>query len=114
MRRCSMFALVIAGQQMTGTSGVEFLEAAHRLHPAAKRVLRLERGDYTAANPAVRAMTLGQIDSTCSPRGRRSGGCTRRSPTSWPTGAGTSRRRSRPSALSAANGSRVPISCAKS
>lgn len=54
-------ALVIAGQQMTGTSGVELLEAAHRLHPAAKRVLRLERGDYTAANPAVRAMTLGQI-----------------------------------------------------
>jgi thioredoxin reductase (NADPH) len=47
---------------MIGTSGVELLEAAHRLHPAAKRVLRLERGDYTAANPAVRAMTLGQID----------------------------------------------------
>ena len=55
-------ALVVAGQQMTGTSGVELLEAAHRLHPAAKRVLRMERGDYTAANPAVRAMTLGQID----------------------------------------------------
>jgi thioredoxin reductase (NADPH) len=55
-------ALVLAGQQMTGTSGVELLEAAHRLHPSAKRVLRLERGDYTAANPAVRAMTLGQID----------------------------------------------------
>jgi thioredoxin reductase (NADPH) len=41
---------------------VEFLAAAHSLHPAAKRVLRLERGDYTAANPAVRALTLGQID----------------------------------------------------
>jgi hypothetical protein len=55
-------ALVFAGQRLTGTSGVEFLAAAHGLHPAAKRVLRLERGDYTAANPAVRAMTLGQID----------------------------------------------------
>ena len=55
-------AMVVAGQQLTGTSGVELLEAAHRLHPAAKRVLRLERGDYTAANPAVPAMTLGQID----------------------------------------------------
>jgi thioredoxin reductase (NADPH) len=55
-------ALVVAGQRMVGTSGVELLEAAHRLHPSAKRVLRLERGDYTAANPAVRAMTLGQID----------------------------------------------------
>jgi thioredoxin reductase (NADPH) len=55
-------ALVFAGQRLTGTSGVEFLAAAHGLHPAAKRVLRLERGDYTAANPAVQAMTLGQID----------------------------------------------------
>jgi thioredoxin reductase (NADPH) len=55
-------ALVFAGQQMTETSGVEFLVAAHGLHPAAKRILRLERGDYTAANPAVQAMTLGQID----------------------------------------------------
>jgi thioredoxin reductase (NADPH) len=55
-------ALVFAGQQLTGTSGVEFLVAAHRLHPAAKRILRLERGDYSAANPAVQAMTLGQID----------------------------------------------------
>jgi thioredoxin reductase (NADPH) len=55
-------ALVVAAQQMIGTSGVELLEAAHRLHPSAKRVLRLERGNYTAANPAVRAMTLGQID----------------------------------------------------
>jgi thioredoxin reductase (NADPH) len=55
-------ALVVAGHQMVGTSGVEFLEVAHRLHPSAKRVLRLERGDYTAANPAVRAMILGQID----------------------------------------------------
>jgi thioredoxin reductase (NADPH) len=55
-------ALVFAGQQLTGTSGVEFLVAAHGLHPAAKRILRLERGDYSAANPAVQAMTLGQID----------------------------------------------------
>jgi thioredoxin reductase (NADPH) len=55
-------ALVFAGQQMTETSGVEFLVAAHGLHPAAKRILRLERGDYTAANPVVQAMTLGQID----------------------------------------------------
>jgi len=55
-------ALVFAGQQMTEMAGVEFLVAAHGLHPAAKRVLRLERGDDTAANPAVRAMTLGQID----------------------------------------------------
>ena len=72
-------ALVFAGQQLTGTSGVEFLAAAHGLHPAAKRILRLERGDYTAANPAVRAMTLGQIDyHLFTPGCRSSGGCTRR------------------------------------
>ena len=55
-------ALLFAGQQMTQLSGVEFLAAAHGLHPAARRVLLVARGDYRAAHPAVRAMTLGQID----------------------------------------------------
>ena len=55
-------ALIFAGQQLTEMPAVEFLVAAHGLHPAAKRILRLERGDYNAANPAVQAMTLGQID----------------------------------------------------
>jgi hypothetical protein len=39
-------------------SGVEFLVAAHELHPAARRVLLVARGDYGAAHPAVRAMTV--------------------------------------------------------
>jgi thioredoxin reductase (NADPH) len=55
-------ALVLASQQMTEMSGVGFLAAAHELHPAAKRVLLVARGDYSAAHPAVRAMTVGQID----------------------------------------------------
>jgi thioredoxin reductase (NADPH) len=54
--------VLLAAQRMAGMSGVEFLVAAHRLHPAAKRVLLVERGDYSAAHPAVRAMTVGQID----------------------------------------------------
>jgi len=54
-------ALLIADQQMTAMSGVDFLVRAHALHPAAKRILLVER-DYTAANPIVTAMTLGQID----------------------------------------------------
>ena len=54
-------ALVIADQQMAGTTGIEFLASAHRLHPAAKRILLVER-DYTTANPIVPAMMLGQID----------------------------------------------------
>jgi thioredoxin reductase (NADPH) len=55
-------ALLLAAQRTAGMNGVEFLVAAHRLHPAAKRVLLVERGDYGAAHPAVRAMTVGQID----------------------------------------------------
>ncbi len=39
----------------------EFLERAHRLHPAAKRVLLVDR-DYATTSPAVQAMTLGQTD----------------------------------------------------
>ena len=55
-------ALLVAGQRMAEMSGVEFLVAAHELHPAARRVLLVARGDYHAAHPAVRAMTVGQID----------------------------------------------------
>ena len=54
-------ALVIADQRMLGLTGVEFLARAHVLHPSAKRILLVER-DYTATNPIVPAMTLGQID----------------------------------------------------
>ncbi|HVM57426.1 MAG TPA: FAD-dependent oxidoreductase [Gaiellaceae bacterium] len=54
-------ALVIADEELDGATGVEFLAEAHALHPSAKRILLVER-DYTAANPTVTAMTLGQID----------------------------------------------------
>jgi thioredoxin reductase (NADPH) len=46
---------------MPQLTGIEFLARAHALHPAAKRILLVER-DYTAANPTVPAMMLGQID----------------------------------------------------
>jgi len=54
-------ALLIADHPLAGMAGVEFLARAHRLHPSAKRILLVER-DYTAANPIVPAMMLGQID----------------------------------------------------
>jgi thioredoxin reductase (NADPH) len=54
-------ALLIADQRLCETTGVDFLARAHALHPMAKRILLVER-DYTAANPIVPAMTLGQID----------------------------------------------------
>jgi len=54
-------ALLIAEERMLGMTGVEFLARAHALHPSAKRILLVER-NYTAANPIVPAMMLGQID----------------------------------------------------
>ena len=54
-------ALLIAGHDLSGTSGVAFLARAHALHPLAKRLLVVER-DYSADSPIVAAMTLGQAD----------------------------------------------------
>ncbi|HEX3206379.1 MAG TPA: hypothetical protein VHQ68_09085, partial [Propionibacteriaceae bacterium] len=38
-------ALVMAGQSLTDTTGVDFLTACHQLHPAAKRLLLITHGD---------------------------------------------------------------------
>ena len=62
-RRGEEVALVVAGQKMAELPGVLFLCRAHELHPSAKRVLLVGRREWTPANPAVRAMTLGQIDT---------------------------------------------------
>jgi thioredoxin reductase (NADPH) len=56
-------ALVVAGQRMAELPGVELLVRAHELLPSAKRVLLVGRRAWTPANPAVRAMTMGQIDT---------------------------------------------------
>ncbi len=57
----TLVALLIADHDMAEMAGVDFLAAAHRLHPLAKRVLLVER-DYSASSPVVQAMTLGQAD----------------------------------------------------
>jgi thioredoxin reductase (NADPH) len=54
---------MVAGQRMAELAGVLFLCRAHELHPSAKRVLLVGRRAWTPTNPAVRAMTLGQIDT---------------------------------------------------
>jgi thioredoxin reductase (NADPH) len=56
-------AVVVAAQGMAELPGVELLVRARDLHPGAKRVLLVGRRAWTPANPAVRAMTLGQIDT---------------------------------------------------
>jgi thioredoxin reductase (NADPH) len=55
-------ALIVAAQHMEEMAGVDFLVRAHELYPAAKPVLLVGRRDWTAAHPAVRAISLGQID----------------------------------------------------
>lgn len=54
-------ALLIADQWISEMAGVDFLAWAHGMHPAAKRVLLVER-DYSVSNPIVPAMMLGKID----------------------------------------------------
>jgi thioredoxin reductase (NADPH) len=54
--------LLIADERLTEMGAVDFLVQAHELHPAARRVLLVERGDWSATHPAVSAMALGQID----------------------------------------------------
>jgi thioredoxin reductase (NADPH) len=54
-------ALLIVDHDMPEMPGLEFLARAHERHPAAKRVLLVER-DYSARSPVVQAMTLGQTD----------------------------------------------------
>ena len=55
-------AVVIAGQWLAGGTGVDFLNACHQLHPAAKRLILVAHGDILAGRAAVRAMALGQLD----------------------------------------------------
>jgi thioredoxin reductase (NADPH) len=54
-------ALLIVDEDLGTIGGIEFTVRAHELHPTAKRILLVER-NYTAANPVVTAMTLGQVD----------------------------------------------------
>jgi thioredoxin reductase (NADPH) len=55
-------ALLIADERLVEMSAVDFLARAHDLHPGARRVLLVERGDWSATHPAVCAMALGKID----------------------------------------------------
>jgi thioredoxin reductase (NADPH) len=55
-------AVVIAGQWLAGTTGVDFLNACHQRYPAAKRLILVSYGDVVAGRAAVRAMALGQLD----------------------------------------------------
>jgi thioredoxin reductase (NADPH) len=55
-------ALMLASMRLDSMSGIDFLRAARNLHPAARRALLIGRGGFTQDHPAIRAMTLGEID----------------------------------------------------
>jgi thioredoxin reductase (NADPH) len=58
----AMVALLVADERLAEMPAVDFLARAHDLHPAARRVLLIDRGDWSATHPAVCAMALGEID----------------------------------------------------
>jgi thioredoxin reductase (NADPH) len=58
----AVVALLIADERLLEMPAVDFLARAHDLHPGARRVLLVERGDWSATHPAVCAMALGRID----------------------------------------------------
>jgi thioredoxin reductase (NADPH) len=51
-------ALVLADQWMPSMTGVEFLGHARRLHPRAQRVLLINWGDRSTAEPILQASAL--------------------------------------------------------
>jgi thioredoxin reductase (NADPH) len=55
-------ALVLADQWMPSMAGVEFLGHAWHLHPGAQRVVLINWGDRSTAEPILQASALGQID----------------------------------------------------
>jgi thioredoxin reductase (NADPH) len=61
-RRSQEVALVIADQSMTGMPAIETLARVRELAPTAKRILLIDRGDWSSAHPVVSAMALGQVD----------------------------------------------------
>src|SRR5690349_10056611 len=53
-------ALLIVDERVNDAIGL--LDTARDLHPGAQRILLVERGQWTAAAPAVGVMALGRID----------------------------------------------------
>ena len=54
-------AAVISTVELESSSGVELLRAVRRTHPDARRVLLVDRGQWTS-HPVRRAMVLGDVD----------------------------------------------------
>jgi thioredoxin reductase (NADPH) len=55
-------ALVIADEHLADMPAVDFLARVHGLHPGAKRILLIDRGNWIGTHPAIAAMAVGKID----------------------------------------------------
>ena len=55
-------ALVIVDERLGTPLPADFLLRVHSLQPHAKRVLLIERGNYSFSHPVVSVMALGQVD----------------------------------------------------
>ena len=55
-------ALVVIDERLGNPPPADFLRRVHQLQPQAKRVLLIERGNYSYRHPAVSIMALGQVD----------------------------------------------------
>ena len=55
-------ALVIADEHLADMPAADFLARMHGLHPGARRILLMDRGQWTGPHPAIAAMALGKID----------------------------------------------------
>jgi CheY-like chemotaxis protein len=113
--RSQEVALVIADQSMTGVPAIETLVRIHELAPTAKRILLLDRGDWSAAHPVVSAMALGRSTITFTTRGILwNGFCIRRSATSCLPGTSLRTHQSCPPGSSAPDLRRALTNCGTS
>ena len=57
-----VLALLIIDERLADPSALELFARGREWHPAAKRVLLIQRGNWSSAHPMVAAMALGQVD----------------------------------------------------
>jgi thioredoxin reductase (NADPH) len=61
---------VLAANELTGGTGIEFLQQVHQRHPHAQRVLLIPWGNRSTSKPILKAISLGRIDRYATLPGR--------------------------------------------
>ena len=55
-------AVLVVDERATDPSASEVFRRGHELHPAAKRVQLIQRGNWSSRHPVIAAMALGRVD----------------------------------------------------